>query len=49
MGSARVDDGMYLWTPAMLEQQLAYALRRSREPAVPDGMKRQGPAPRSTV
>jgi hypothetical protein len=39
--SARADDGMYLWTPAMLDHQLATAMRRSREAAVPDGMKRQ--------
>jgi hypothetical protein len=38
---ARADDGMYLWTPAILEQQLANGIRRSREPVVPDGMKRQ--------
>ena len=47
--SARIDDGMYLWTPAMLEHQLAYALRRSREPAVPEGMKRLATTPRRTA
>jgi hypothetical protein len=41
--NARADDGMYLWTPAMLEHQLASSLRRSREAAVPDGMKRRRP------
>jgi hypothetical protein len=44
---ARADDGMYLWTPAMLELQLAYGLRRKREVEVPDSMKRQVPATRS--
>ena len=44
--SAKLDDGMYLWTPAMLEHQLAYALRRSRDAAVPEGMKRQLPTSR---
>ena len=44
--SARSDDGMYSWTPSMLEHQLAYGLRRSREPEVPEGMKRQHPVPR---
>jgi hypothetical protein len=42
--SARADDGMYVWTPAMLEHQLASSLRRHRQPQVPEGMKRQGPA-----
>jgi hypothetical protein len=45
--SARADDGMYLWTPTTLEQQLAWALRRSRDANVPDGMKRARPAQRS--
>jgi hypothetical protein len=31
---------MYLWTPAMLEHQLSSALRRSRDAAVPETMKR---------
>ena len=31
--SARADDGMYSWTPSILEHQLTYSLRRSREPA----------------
>jgi hypothetical protein len=44
--SARPEDGMYLWTPSMLEHQLAQSLRQSRERAVPDSMKRQPPAPR---
>lgn len=44
--SARADDGMYVWTPAMLEHQVASSLRRHRQPQVPEGMKRQGPAPR---
>jgi len=42
--SARADDGIYLWTPAMLEHQLAYGLRKSRQPEVPESMKRQAPA-----
>jgi hypothetical protein len=29
--SARPEDGMYLWTPSMLEHQLALSLRQSRE------------------
>ena len=44
--SARADDGMYIWTPAMLEQQLAHGIRRSRDREVPASMKRQQP-PRS--
>jgi hypothetical protein len=44
--TARADDGMYLWTVAMLEHQLAFGLRRSRERDVPESMKRQQPAPR---
>jgi hypothetical protein len=43
---ARPDDGMYLWTPSVLEYQLAFSLRRSREPEVPASMKRQYPMPR---
>jgi len=43
---ARADDGMYMWTPSVLEYQLNYSLRRSREPAVPESMKRQYPMPR---
>jgi hypothetical protein len=43
---ARADDGMYMWTPSVLEYQLAYSLRRSREPEVPESMKRQYPMPR---
>ena len=43
---ARADDGMYTWTPAMLEHQLAYSLRQSREREVPESMKRQYPVPR---
>src|SRR5262245_61355444 len=46
--SAQTDDGMYIWTPAMLEQQLAHGIRRSREREVPESMKRQRPAPRPT-
>jgi hypothetical protein len=45
--SARADDGIYVWTPAMLEHQLAYALRRLRQPPVPEGMKRQVAMPRA--
>jgi hypothetical protein len=45
--SARADDGMYLWTPAMLEQQLAHGIRKIREREVPESMKRQAPAPRT--
>ena len=44
--SARPEDGMYLWTPSMLEHQLAQSLRQSREREVPDSMKRHPPAPR---
>jgi hypothetical protein len=43
--SARPDDGMYCWTPSILEAQLAFSLRRSRELEVPEGMKRQPAAP----
>jgi hypothetical protein len=45
--SARTDDGIYLWTPEILQQQLALGVRRSREAEVPEGMKRQAPAPRA--
>ena len=44
--SAKADDGMYSWTPGILEHQLTYGLRRSREPQIPEGMKRQVPAAR---
>ena len=44
--SARLDDGMYSWTPSILEHQLAYGLRRIRESVVPEGMKRQPQPPR---
>ncbi len=44
--SARADDGMYSWTPGILEYQLTYSLRRSREPQIPEGMKRQVPTAR---
>lgn len=44
--SARADDGMYLWTLSMLEQQLAFGLRRSRERDVPESLKRQQPMSR---
>jgi hypothetical protein len=44
---ARSDDSMYLWTPEILEHQLTNVLRRSREPRVPEGMKRQAPTGRS--
>jgi hypothetical protein len=43
---ARADDGIYIWTPEILQQQLTLSLRRSREPEVPEGMKRRVPAPR---
>jgi hypothetical protein len=43
---AGADDGIYMWTRSVLERQLADGLRRSREPAVPESMKRQAPAPR---
>ena len=43
---ARPDDGMYMWTPAVLAHQLASCLRASRETEVPAGMKRQQPGPR---
>jgi Thoeris protein ThsB, TIR-like domain len=41
--SARPEDGMYLWTPSMLEHQLAYCLRASREGEAPESIKRQHP------
>ena len=44
--SAKPDDGMYSWTPGILEHQLTYGLRRAREPQIPDSMKRQVSAPR---
>ena len=47
--SARADDGMYAWTPAMLEHQLASSLRRHRQPQVPESMKRQAPGPRAAL
>ena len=40
---ARSNEGMYMWTPGILEHQLAYGLRQSRERALPEGMKRQAP------
>jgi hypothetical protein len=45
---ARSEDGMYLWTPSMLEHQLAFSLRRRREDElpVPESMKRQYPVAR---
>lgn len=43
---ARPDDGMYLWTPAVLANQLVYSLRASRERVVPESMKRQPQPPR---
>ncbi len=45
--SARSDDGMYCWTPDILEQQLTFSQRQSRERVVPDSMKRQVPMPRT--
>jgi hypothetical protein len=44
--SAAHDDGIYSWTPAILAYQLAYSLRQSREPEVPESMKRQVRQPR---
>ena len=44
--SARPDDGMYSWTPSILEYQLTSSLRRSRELEVPESLKRQVPPPR---
>ncbi len=44
---ARADDGMYSWTPDILQHQITLTLRRSRQPEVPESMKRQVPAPRS--
>ncbi|MEN8158952.1 MAG: hypothetical protein ABFS41_02640 [Myxococcota bacterium] len=41
--AARHDDSIYSWTPAVLEQQMASAMRRSREPEIPASMKRQAP------
>jgi hypothetical protein len=43
---ARANDGIYMWTPSVLEYQLAFSLRRSRESEVPASMKRQYPMPR---
>ena len=43
---ARADDGMYRWTPDILRDQIAFTLRRSRQPEVTESMKRQVPAPR---
>jgi hypothetical protein len=43
---ARSEDGIYMWTPGMLEHQLTHGLRQSRERVVPDSMKRQYPVPR---
>ncbi|HET6303443.1 MAG TPA: TIR domain-containing protein [Myxococcota bacterium] len=43
---ARADDGMYSWTPDILQQQITLTLRRSRQPGVPESMKRQVPPPR---
>ncbi len=40
---ARSDEGMYMWTPGILEHQLTYSLRQSRERVLPEGMKRQAP------
>jgi hypothetical protein len=45
--SARNDDGMYSWAPGVLEHQLTYGLRRSRQLEVPESMKRQVPTGRS--
>jgi len=42
---ARSDEGMYMWTPGILEHQLAYGMRQSREREIPDSMKKQVPAP----
>src|SRR5262245_38495640 len=47
--SARADDGIYIWTQAMLEQQLAHGIRRSRDREVPQNMKRQQTPPRPTT
>ena len=44
---ARAEDGIYIWTPAMLEQQLAQGIRKSREREVPEALKRRQPMPRS--
>jgi hypothetical protein len=46
---ARADDGMYMWTPGILEHQLTYSLRQSRERVLPEGMKRQPPGPKPLV
>jgi hypothetical protein len=43
---ARAGDGMYMWTPATLEQQLVQGIRRSRERPVPEGLRRQPTTPR---
>jgi hypothetical protein len=40
---AKPDDGIYSWTREILEHQIAYELRRSREREVPESMKRQVP------
>jgi Thoeris protein ThsB, TIR-like domain len=44
--SAKADDGMYSWTREILEHQITYELRRSREREVPESLKRQVPVPR---
>ena len=46
---ARADEGMYMWTPGILEHQLTYSLRQSRERVLPEGMKRQAPVPAPLV
>jgi hypothetical protein len=45
--SARPDDGIYGWTPAMLERQLANALRRGREREAAESMRRPPQVPRA--
>jgi hypothetical protein len=45
--AARHDDSMYSWTPAVLQQQLTSAIRRSREPEIPASLKRQVPERRA--
>jgi hypothetical protein len=45
--AARHDDGIYSWTPTVLANQLAYGMRRAREPEIPASLKRQVPERRA--
>jgi hypothetical protein len=41
---ARAEDGMYVWTPSMLEYQLASAQRRSRDRQAAEHLRRAAPS-----